>query len=95
VRGLLDGLAQVDEAARERPQVLAGVERAPQQDDLAALRDGDRGGDGLRVVIGAVAAVRAGDRARVGDLRRLGAAGAVARLAQRRVERVAQENRSS
>ena len=33
-RRLLDGLAEVDEAAGERPQVLAGVERAPQQDDL-------------------------------------------------------------
>ena len=85
-RGLLDGLAEVDEAAGERPQVLAGVERAAQQDDLAVRRDRDRGGDGLRVVVGAVAAVRARDRARVGDLGRLRAARAEAGLAQRGVE---------
>jgi hypothetical protein len=92
---LLDGLAEVDEAAGERPKVLAGVERPAQQDDLVRRGDGDRGGDRLGVVVGAVAAVRAGDRARVGDLGRLRAAGAEAGLAQRGVEARAGQNRSS
>jgi hypothetical protein len=93
--GLSDRFAEVDEAARERPQVLAGVERAPEQDDVVIRRDRDRGGDRLRVVISAVAAVRAGDRARVGDVGRLRAARAEASLLQRGVEASAGQNRSS
>ena len=62
VRGVLDGLAEVDEAAGERPQVLAGIERAPEQDDLARPGDRDRGGDRLRVVVRGEPAVRAHDR---------------------------------
>jgi len=95
VSGLLDGLAEVDEAAGERPQVLAGVECAAEQDDLALRRDRDRGGDRLRVVVGAVAAMRAGDRARVRDLGGLRAARAEAGFAQRRIEAGAGQNRSS
>jgi hypothetical protein len=91
--GLLHRLAEVDEAAGERPQVLAGIGGAAQQDDFPSGRDGDRGGDRLRVVVGAVAAVRAGDRARVGDLGGLSATGAEARLAQRGVQ--AAQKRSS
>jgi hypothetical protein len=94
VGGLLDRLAEVDEAAGERPQVLARVEGATEQDDLAVRGDRDRGGDRLGVVVGAVAAVRAGDRARVVDVGRLGATRAEAGLAQRGVE-IGQEKRSS
>jgi hypothetical protein len=95
VGGFLDGFAKVDEAAGERPQVLTGVERAAQQDDVVVGRDRDGGGDGLRVVVGAVAAMRAGDRAGVRDLGRLRAARAEAGLAQRGVEAAARQNRSS
>jgi hypothetical protein len=94
VGGFLDRLAEVDEAAGERPQLLARVEGAAEQDDLAVRGDRDRGCDRLGVVVGAVAAVRAGDRARVVDVGRLGAARAEAGLAQRGVE-LGQENRSS
>jgi hypothetical protein len=94
--GVLDRLPEVDEAAGERPQVLAGVERAAQQDDLAGRRDRDRGDDRLGVVVRAVAAVRAGDRARVDDGRGLRAAGAEAGLVERGIEAGRfQENRSS
>jgi hypothetical protein len=92
--GVLDRLAQVGVAAGERPQVLAGVEGALEQDEAAVGRARDRGGDGLGVVVGDVAAVRAGDRARVLDRGGLGAARAEARVRERRVE-VGQENRSS
>src|SRR4051812_21841824 len=65
---VLHRLAEVDEPARERPQPGARVERAPQQPHASLMVARDRARDRLRVVIGAVAAVPAGDRSRVGDL---------------------------
>jgi hypothetical protein len=66
---LLGRLAQVDEAAREGPEVAPRVGGAAQQDDPAVRVVGDRAGDRLGVVVGAVAAMRARQAARVGDRR--------------------------
>jgi hypothetical protein len=85
--GLLRRLAEVDEAAGERPQVAAGVGVAAEQDDPASRVVRDRAGDGLGVVVGAVAAVRAGEAAGVGDRGVLAAAGAEAGFGQGGVER--------
>ena len=70
LRRLFNRFAEVDEAAGERPQVLAGIEAPLQQDDAVVGRGRDRRRDRLRVVVGAVAAVGAADRARVVDRRR-------------------------
>src|SRR5256885_4183225 len=58
-RRLLDRFAEVDEAAGEGPAAGARVEGPPEEDDAALLVARDGRGDGLGVVVGAVAAVRA------------------------------------
>jgi hypothetical protein len=85
-RGLLRRLAEVDEAAGERPEIAAGVRVAAEQDDPALRVVRDRAGDGLGVVVGAVAAVGAGEAAGVGDRGVPAAAGAEAGFLERGVE---------
>jgi hypothetical protein len=87
VGGLLGRLAEVDEAARERPEVAARVRAALEQDDPAVRVVRDRAGDRLGVVVGAIAAVRACEAAGVGDRGLSRAARAEAGLGERGVQR--------
>ena len=72
--GVLDGLAELDVAARERPAPRALVQRAAQQPDPALVVARDRRGDRLGAPQRVVAAGVAAQLARERDLRGLRAA---------------------
>src|SRR4051812_22279743 len=92
--GLLDRLAEVDEAAGERPPARGRVEPAAQEPDAAVGLARDRAGDGLGVVEGGVAAGVAVQGAREVDARRRAAARAELRALERRVDAVGMEVRA-
>jgi hypothetical protein len=73
-RRVLDGLAELDVAAGERPAPGALVQRAAQQPDPALLVTRDRGRDRLWAPERVVAAALAAQLARERDLGRGGAA---------------------
>src|SRR3954468_3566151 len=85
-RGVLDRLAQIDEAAGERPQPSARVEGPPQQPHVAPFVARDRARDRLWVVIRAVTTSPARDRAREGDVRLRAAPRAVPDALERGVQ---------
>src|SRR4051794_16598000 len=87
-RGVLNGLAEVDEPAGERPQPGARVEAAAQEPDTPVGLARDSAGDGLGVIERRVAAVVALQRAREVDARSVAAAGAEPHALERGVDAV-------
>ena len=59
-RGLVDGLVDLEEAARLRPLAASGLDAAAQQHDLAVVGDREDGDDEARIDVDDVAACRAG-----------------------------------
>ena len=87
-RSVLDGLAELDVPARERPEPSALLQRAAQQPDPAVLVTRDCGRDRLGAPQRVVAAALAAQLARERDLGRGGAARAEADILEGRIQAV-------